>query len=129
LIQRLKAKGASHDVASEIVARLEADGFVRDEQVADDAVRIQASKLIGRREIVRRLSTRGLDTEMVKSELDEQFDADAELDAARQFAAKKLKLINNLPLSTQSRRIGASLDRRGFPSRVIHQVLRELDLE
>lgn len=129
LIKRLTAKGAESEIAEQVVERLVTERLVNDEELAGDAVRMQATKLIGRREVRRRVMGKGLPEAAVESELEEQYDSAAELDAARQFAEKKMRLISGLPKETKWRRVGAALDRRGFPAGVIRKVLDELNFD
>lgn len=130
LKRRLCSKGATDDEADAIAREMAGNRYVDEEGLAEDAIRQAAyGKLVGRSYVRRTLAARGVLEEEVERQLEEGYTPEAELAAALRFAERKLRLVGGLPRKVQHRRIGAALNRRGFPGDLIRQVLDKLNFD
>ncbi len=125
IADRLRRKGYEDPIIAEVVASLRAHGYVDDATFAESWVRARGGTR-GRRALAHELRQKGVDAEIAAETLEAAKDDEAELDAARAAAVKK---VGERP-ADQSReakaRLAAYLQRRGFGWDVIRPVLAQL---
>ena len=83
-------------------------------------------KGFGRRRIASELITKGVDREVVESELDEGFGAEGELAVAERAARGRMRRLESVPLETRKRRIYTYLMRSGFSSDIAAEATRSV---
>jgi len=125
LAGKLAAKGVPDDVADRLLTRFEEVGLVDDEAFARSWVQSrQSGKGLARRALAQELRRKGVDDQVARDALDE-VDPDAEVEAARLLVRRKLRSVARVDHTTAVRRLGGMLARKGYPSGVAFQVVRE----
>lgn len=129
-IQRgLERRGLARQVAAEAVERLATLGLVDDARFAASFVR---SRLGGRKasawSLRRDLAKKGVAREIADAAIAAGMSEAAtdEVELARHEAAKKWKRLSSLEPVVARRRLGAFLQRRGFPGDVVRTVIKDL---
>lgn len=119
----LARRNVPPEVADEVLDRFEEVGLVNDA----DFARLWVSGRSGAssRRLRDELRAKGVAAEDIEAALGE-VDDEADLAAARTFAAKKLRTSGNLDQLVRDRRLVGALARRGFGSGIVAQVLREV---
>jgi regulatory protein len=121
----LKAKQVPEAAAEAVLDRMEAVGLIDDEGFARDWVESrQQRRHLSRSALRRELLTKGVDRDEIDAAL-EPVDAEAELSAARDLAAKKVRSMGSLEHQVRYRRLAGVLGRRGFSPGVISRVVAE----
>lgn len=125
LENRLAAKGAPPDVAARVLDRFEEVGLVDDAEFARALVRTKrASRGLSGRALRQELRRSGVDDETAAVALDD-IDPDAELETARRLVAKRLPSTRGLPHPKRMARLSGMLARKGYPSGLTYQVVRD----
>ena len=127
---RLYRRGGDPGQVSGMVQDFIEAGYIDEAAIAEDAVRRgREVRLVGRFLLKYELFKHGLDEELVNKTLDEGYPEREEGVVARRFAQKSLKTMQKQPSDKRYRRIAGALDRRGFKTETIAQVMREIGLE
>jgi regulatory protein len=123
LEQALLQRRYSHEEVRTALNELEAVGLVNDPQFAKSLAetRVLVSRR-GRQAIFFELLKKGLDKELIKGTLN-NLDQGAELEAAQSLSESRLKQWRNLEPLKRRARLLSLLQRRGFPSTVIREIL------
>jgi regulatory protein len=125
LESKLAAKGASPEVAAAVLDRFEQVGLVDDAEFARSLVRSrQASRGLAGRALRQELRRSGIEDEVAVAALAE-LDPDQELATARALVAKRLPATRGLPQPKRVARLSGMLARKGYPSSLAYQVVRE----
>lgn len=126
LRRALARRGIADDIVTEVLERFGEVGLVDDAAFASGLASSRvAHSMRGRYRIKQELEERGISREEIDDTL-ARLDPDDELDAARRFAQKRIRSLSGLERRVASRRLGAALARRGFPSRIVEQALGEV---
>ena len=126
LAQTLKTKNVPHDVAEQVLDRLEAVGLVNDAAFAEAWVESrQQRRHLSRPALRRELQAKGVDRDQIDHALG-AVDFGDELVAARELARRRHATIAELPYPVRYRRLAGALSRRGFGPAIVTQVLREV---
>ncbi len=124
---KLQDRGFSPDIIRSVIDHLTRLGYLDDGkfsiQWASSRVRLRG---FGRRRIEQELRTKGINRELIKETLDGVFEESSEAEVARREAEKKLKTLARFEPDVQRRRLAGHLERKGFPSGVIHTILRSI---
>jgi regulatory protein len=80
----------------------------------------------GRNRIKQELRQKGVDQETIREALKEAVPLEAEGEAARKVAEKKLKTMKSVVPEARRRRLAGFLERKGFPSDIIHSIIRTM---
>lgn len=124
LLDRLKRKGFSDVQISLAIQSLESAGLINDQKLAEEILQYSKDrKPLGKKGIESLLAKRGIDKELIRTMLSAH-SADMEEESARQFVEKKFKWMKNYPEDIVKRRLFGMLQRRGFPTDVIHKVVK-----
>jgi regulatory protein len=127
LEEKLKDREFSDAVIEAVVADLARLGYVNDR----DFARLWAAGRIrlrgfGRRKIEQELRNKGISRDVVQETLREAFEDTPESDIAQQEAEKKLRSLARFDPRVRRRRLAGHLERRGFLSETIYDVLRRV---
>lgn len=127
LRRRLLQKGAAETEVELVIQEFRQKGFLDDAKFARYVVTQQMlSKPVGRRMLVSRLKSRGVDAALAQSAVDQGTQGQDELELARQTARSRFERMRDLPREVVQRRLFGFLSRRGFSSDVVYKVIREL---
>jgi regulatory protein len=125
LAQALTARNVPAEVAEQVLDRLQEVGLVDDAAFAKGWVESrQQRRHLSRPALRRELRAKGVDREQIDVAL-ESVDFGDELAAARELARRRHAVMDALPYPVRYRRLAGVLDRRGFGTAIVTQVLRE----
>jgi regulatory protein len=125
LAGKLARKGVPDEVAERLLTRFEEVGLVDDEAFARSWVQSrQPGKGLARRALAQELRRKGIPDEVARAALDE-VDPDDEVESARALVRRKLRSSPGLEPNTAIRRLTGMLARKGYPSGLAFQVVRE----
>ncbi len=127
LEEKLRGKEFGCAVIEAVVADLARLGYVNDREFARQwaAGRIRLHGFGGRR-IEQELRNKGISRDVIQETLREIFEDAPEADIAQQAAEKKLRSLTRFAPEVRRRRLAGYLERRGFPSETIYDVLRRV---
>ncbi len=126
--KRLRERDFAPDIVSAVVDHLLRLGYLNDEEFARQwASSRMRSRGFGRRRIEQELRQRGVERETVAAALEGLFEERSEIDLARREAEKKLRTLARFLPEVRRRRLAGFLERKGFPSGVIHAILGTLE--
>ena len=125
--KKLQDREFPPEIVSSVIGHLTRLGYLDDgkfsSQWASSRVRLRG---FGRRRIEQELRTKGISREVIKEALDDVFEESSEIEIARREAEKKLKNLARFEPEVRQRRLAGHLERKGFPSGVIHTILRSI---
>lgn len=125
LTERLRRRGAPPAIAAELVAELEAAGYVDDRAFARGWAETRArQKALGRQRIAAELRAKGVARELIEAALRETFGEVSEETQALAVARRRLPSLLQRDPRKAPARLRDHLLRRGFPSEVVSAVLR-----
>lgn len=130
LADKLAAKDVPDDIAVMLLDRFEEVGLIDDQAFAREWVaQRQSGKGLARRALAQELRRKGIEAELATEVLDE-VDPDAEVEAARMLVRAKLRSVRGLDRDKAVRRLVGMLARKGHSSSVAFMVVKEaLDLD
>lgn len=123
---RLASRGVPEDISEELIERFREVGLLNDTAFAEALVRTRIQ--VDRHGITRiraELRRRGV-TEEVASEALSRVGLEEELDAARAFAQRRVRVLGELDSRVARRRLLWALGRRGFRRSVVSLVVDEV---
>ena len=123
LRERLLRGGYPGETVDEVVARLEELGYLDDEEFARDLARAQARKY-GPRRIFGDLRQAGVEDEIAREVVEEEFSERSEFETALKIARRRYNMEGENP-GAQARRVYGFLMRRGYSADVCAEVARE----
>ena len=123
LRERLLRAGYAGETVDEVVARLEELGYLDDEEFARDLARAQARKY-GPRRIFGDLRQAGVEEEIAREVVEEEFSERSEFETALKIAQRRYNMEGENP-GAQARRVYGFLMRRGYSADVCAEVARE----
>lgn len=125
LRDKLRQRNCPDDVAEAVLDRMTEVGLVDDEKFAEAFVRSkQATRSLSTRALAHELRTKGVDKETADAVLAE-INPTEEEDRARDLVAARLPRLRGLDRDTVMRRLAGMLARKGYPSGLSSQVIRE----
>lgn len=127
LEEKLQEREFGDAVTKSVIAELMRLGYVNDREFACQwaAGRIRL-RGFGRCRIEQELRNKGIGRDLIQEALGEVFGETSEADIARQETEKKLKSLTRLVPEVRRRRLAGHLERRGFSSAIIYDVLRRV---
>ena len=128
LQRRLSRRGFDDDTSAGAVATMVEHGYVDDVALATSVAKRRTRNGFGKARIVADLRSRGVGSDDIASTLD-AVDGDEEAAQALVVARGKWPLKAGEDRRHRNGRVGAVLQRRGFPFALITKVLRELESE
>ena len=118
---RLGRYGYGEETIEGVIGRLKELGYLDDEDFARFVAREEARRY-GPRRVSAELRKRGVDTELARDVVDEEFAGRSERQEARSIAAQRY---NRGGSDAEARRVYGFLVRRGYSSEVCAEVARE----
>src|ERR671916_1302019 len=118
---RLRRYGYGEETVENVIERLKELGYLDDEDFARLVVREKARRY-GPRRLSAELRRSGVDAEIAREVVDEEFAGRSELEEARSVAAQRY---NRGGSYAEARRVYGFLVRRGYSSEVCAEVARE----
>ncbi len=122
LRERLVRAGYAGETVDEVVGRLEEFGYLNDEELAREFARAGARKF-GPRRIYGNLRRIGVEEEVARETVEEEFVGRSEHEAAREAARRRYNTVQRS--DAQSRRVYGFLTRRGYSAGICAEVARE----
>ena len=119
--ERLRRYGYGEETVEGVVVRLEELGYLDDEDFARLVAREKARRY-GPRRVSAELWKSGVDPELAKKVIEEEFDTRSEIEEARSTAARRY---NRGGSDAEARRVYGFLVRRGYSAEVCAEVARE----
>ncbi len=125
LHEKLRQRDCPDDVAEAVLDRMTEVGLVDDEKFAEALVRSkQITRSLSARALAHELRTKGVDKEAAAAVLAEISPTEEE-DRARDLVTARLPRLRGLDRDTVMRRLAGMLARKGYPSGLSFQVIRE----
>lgn len=125
LAQALAKKQVPEGVVEATLAKFEVAGLIDDEDFARSWVQArQRGKGLSSRALSNELRRKGVDDEISREVLGE-LDPGDELDAAHRLVQTKLRSMSRLDDTTKIRRLTGMLARKGYPSQLAFEVVRQ----
>ena len=125
LATKLARKRVPPEVATRLLDRFEEVGLVDDAAFAREWVQTrQAGRGLARRAVSVELQRKGVAAEVV-DEAVATVEPDDEVETARELVRRKARSLQRFDLPTRQRRLQGMLARKGYPSSVVFQVVRE----
>jgi regulatory protein len=118
---RLRRYGYGEETAEGVIGRLKDLGYLDDEDFARLVVREKARRY-GPRRVSAELRRSGVDAEIVREVVDEEFADRSELEEARSVAARRYNMGGS---DAEARRVYGFLVRRGYSVEVCAEIARE----
>ena len=118
---RLRRYGHGEEAVEGVVGRLKELGYLDDEDFARTVAREKARRY-GPRRVLGELRKSGVDAELARDVVDEEFAGRSELEEARSVAAQRY---NRGGSDAEARRVYGFLVRRGYSAEVCAEVARE----
>lgn len=128
LADKLAARLVPDDVATRLLDRFEEVGLIDDEAFARLWVSSRGAgsgRGLARRALSQELRRKGVEDQVVRDVLDD-VEPDAEREAARALAERRLRSLSRVDDLTATRRLVGMLARKGYPAGMGHQVVREV---
>jgi regulatory protein len=126
LSDALRKRNVPDDAAERVLDRLTEVGLVDDQAFAVDFVQAKrVERGLAARELTRQLRLKGVGGDAIDAALADVGE-EAERASARRLAERKLKGMAGLDSQAQIRRIAGMLARKGYPSGLTFQVVREV---
>ena len=127
LFRRLRRKDLPEDSIQRVIADLAENGLIDDQQFAREMVdSLRRRKNLSKSAIANKLRQAAVDREIAEAVISEELDDYDERSHAEQAVAKHMKKLTNLDPATRHRRLYSYLQRRGFASYLIRDVLQEV---
>lgn len=126
LEQTLRRRGCDPAVAGAVLNRLTEAGLVDDEGFAEHFVRSRvATKGWARHALERELRARGVPTHVIEATLT-GVSPGAELERARELAARRVRTLHGLSVEVQTRRLAGYLSRKGYSADIVYAAVRDV---
>ena len=125
LAKAMAKRKVPRDAADQVLDRFTEVGLLDDAAFARDWVAAGDRRQRGGRALAIELANKGVDDELIAQALAER-PGEAELEAARELARRRLPSLARLDRQSRYRRLSGLLQRRGFGWGVVAQVSREV---
>jgi regulatory protein len=124
LEERLREKGITESAVSSAIRYLRDIGLVNDISLAESLKReAQTVKMLSQKGAKKYLFGRGIPRDIIDSVFSN--DENDDIENARRFVDRKMRVMGNFPAETVKRRLYGLLSRRGYSSETILEVLKE----
>jgi regulatory protein len=125
LSTRLRRRGASPEIAAEVVTDLTARGYLDDARFARQWVETRSARGYGPARLAAELRARGVPAALVHAALASR-EPGSELERAREVARRRLPALRRASADRAAVRLRDHLLRRGFEAATVARVVREL---
>jgi len=126
LSQRLKNKKFSSGVIKKVISFLKEKSFLDDQEFARSWINCRSKKPFGPRRLRQELRLKGVDQDIIESELARITEAYPEEELVLRLARKRFEKLSDIEPLKAKQRIYAYLLRRGFSIDVIRDTLEQL---
>jgi regulatory protein len=126
ILLRLKKKGFSSGVASEVIAFLKEKQFIDDNAFAKAWINSRLKRTYGLRRIKQELKQKGIDNQVIETQLLNLGDSYTEAEIVENLIKGKLSKLKGLDPDVARRRIYGYLIRRGFSPEIAASSLNRL---
>lgn len=123
LCQRLKKKRFHEEIIRETVSFLKDKGFIDDNLFAKTWIESRLKKPLGLRKIKQELNLKGIDKEIIDTQISEIKKDYCEQDLVKKIAKVRLSKLKGIEPRKAKRRVYAYLLRRGFSPEIIIDAL------
>lgn len=124
---KLRDKGFDPTIVNETISDLLRLGYLNDPEFARQWIRSRTrTRGFGRFRLEQELREKGISREIIRGSLDELFHDESETDLALKQAEKKMKTLSRFEPDVRRRRLAGFLERRGYPSHIIRDVIRTI---
>ena len=123
---RLKKKKFSEEATRQVIAFLREKKFLDDKLFAKSWVQFRVRRSLGARRIKEELALKGIDKEIIKSELEELKKNYPEDKIVSKLAQERLSKLHGIEPRSAQRRVYAYLIRRGFSPEIVIDVVNNL---
>jgi regulatory protein len=125
LADAMRRRGVPDDAAEVVLARFAEVGLIDDAMFASAWVESRhRGRGLGRRALVAELDRRGVDRSDIQAAIG-QISRESELETARALVDKRLASTASQPAQVRIRKLAGMLARKGYPSGLAYQVVRE----
>jgi len=122
---RLKKKKFDQEIIEETVAFLKDKDFINDNYFAKAWVESRLKRPLGLRRIKEELKVKGIDKEIIDSQIGEIKKSYSEEDIVTEIARERFNRLKNIERELAKRRLYAYLLRRGFSPEIVINVLNQ----
>ena len=129
LCSRLKKKNFGETIIKETLSFLKDKGFIDDKYFAKTWIESRINKPLGIRRLKVELKTKGIDKEIIDSQIEEIKKDYSEEDVVTKFAKERLDKLKGIEPQKAKRRIFMYLLRRGFSPEVVIDIINQLWLQ
>lgn len=126
ILERLKRKNFSTEVAREVIDFLKEKRFIDDNVFAKAWINSRLKRTYGLRRIRQELKLKGVDREVIESQVGDISENYAEADIVADLIKGKLSKLKGIEPDIAKRRIYAYLIRRGFSPEIVVNSLNRL---
>lgn len=126
LAERLKRKKFSEEVIRETVAFLKEKKFIDDTLFARSWIQSRIKRPLGLRRIKQELNLKGIEKEVIESQISELKEAYCEEDIVSELAQERFSKLKGIDPRAAQRRVYAYLIRRGFSPDIVIDVINNL---
>lgn len=124
--QRLREKGYSSNISSEIIKELQGYKYLDDESFAESYIRDRIQFRPSGKTLVKiELRKKGIDSKIIEEKLEELLDEEKELEMARKIVKKKAKILTNKESQKVYAKILFHLKSKGFSSHIIQKAMQK----
>lgn len=123
LYERLKNKKFVEEIIKQTLLFLKDKGFIDDSLFAKAWIESRMKKPLGLRRIRQELNLKGIDKEIINSQISAIKKNYSEADIVKKIAKARFSKLNNIEPRSAKRRVYAYLLRRGFSPEIIIDVL------
>ncbi len=124
--QRLQKKRFNPETIEETLAFLKEKKFINDNYFAQAWIESRIKKPLGIRRLRQELTVKGIDKEIIESQINEVKKNYPEEEIVAQIAKEKLKKIKGIDPQKAKKRIYAYLLRRGFSPQVVIECINKM---
>ncbi len=123
IYERLKKKRFDEEITKQTISFLKDKGFIDDSLFAKAWIESRIKKPLALRRIRQELNLKGIDREIIDSQISEIKKNYPEQDLVKKIAQERLKKLKGIELGSAKRRVYAYLLRRGFSPEIIINAL------
>ncbi|GAB6136949.1 RecX family transcriptional regulator [Halanaerobaculum tunisiense] len=124
--ERLAQKGFANSVIQQVVTVLDRLDYIDDRDFAASWIQDRITRGFGPYRIRKQLQEKGVSSQIIEEEIEQEYNFDLEYQLASKLAAKKKGRYDNLSLWKQKGKLKQVLQRKGFSFEVIDLVLKDV---
>ncbi len=126
IYERLKKKKFDEEIINETISFLKNKGFIDDQLFAKAWIESRIKKPLGLRKIRQELNLKGIDKQIIDSQIGEIKEKYSEEEVVGEIAKKRLSRLKGIDPDNAKRRLYSYLLRRGFSSEIVIDTITRL---